>query len=74
MEPEPESNRTPELSATGFAGAAASEPAPRSIAFDETPSPMPAGLGPTQIPDPVWGKHNDPLSILNIFETHIVEL
>jgi hypothetical protein len=45
-----------------------------SVALDETPSPQPTGMGPTQIVDPVWGQHNNPATILNFVETHIVEL
>jgi hypothetical protein len=47
---------------------------PHSVAFDETPSPMPADIEPTQIPCPTWGKYNNPRVILNLVETHIVEL
>jgi hypothetical protein len=50
------------------------EPNPHSVALNETPSPMPAGMGPTQIVDPQWGKYNNPTSLLNFVETHIVEL
>lgn len=50
------------------------QPGSASIALDETPSAMPTQIGPTQIPDPVWGKYNDPAQILNLVETRIVEL
>jgi hypothetical protein len=48
--------------------------APGSVAFNESPAPMPTAMGPTQVPDPVWGKYNNPQSIVNWVETHIVEL
>ena len=50
----------------------AREPTP--VALNETPSPQPTGIGPTQIVDPVWGKYNNPATVLNFVETQIVEL
>ena len=50
----------------------AHEPTP--VALNETPSPLPTSMGPTQIVDPVWGKYNNPAAVLNFVETHIVEL
>ena len=47
---------------------------PPSVAFDESPAPMSADMGPTQIVCPEWGKYNKPGRILNLVETCIVEL
>jgi hypothetical protein len=47
---------------------------PGSVAFNETPSPMPTAMSPSQIVDPVWGQYNKPGAIVNWVETHIVEL
>ena len=45
-----------------------------SVAFNETPKPVSVTIGPTQVVDPEFGQYNKPGIVLNLVETHIVEL